>query len=109
MKLEYIQRTCGVPAEIGRRVKMDGRPGIIAADRGNYVGVNFDADKPGVIKNCHPVWKMEYGEMGTLRPMTRSQKRYQEFLSADSGLTFFEFLKWRHANKERLVELGYTP
>lgn len=41
--------------------------------------------------------------------LTRGQKRYREFLSADSGWTFGEFLKWRHANKHRLAELGYTP
>ncbi len=41
--------------------------------------------------------------------LTRSQKRYREYLSADSGATFGEFLKWRQANKHRLVELGYAP
>jgi hypothetical protein len=40
---------------------------------------------------------------------TRAQQRYQEFLEADSSMTFGEYLKWRHANRNRLVELGYTP
>lgn len=40
--------------------------------------------------------------------LTRGQRRYREYLSADSGATFCEFLKWRHANKHRLAELGYS-
>lgn len=70
---DYVKRHYGVPADIGRRVEVDGKPGIIAADRGHYIGVNFDADKPGVISNCHPTWRVVYGEMGTIRKLTRSQ------------------------------------
>lgn len=40
---------------------------------------------------------------------TRAQQRYQEFLEADGDMSFGEYLKWRHANKHQLVELGYTP
>lgn len=70
MNCEYVQKTYGVPACIGRRVTVNGRAGIIAEDRGNYIGVNFDDSKPGMIMNAHPTWKVEYGKMGKVRKMT---------------------------------------
>jgi hypothetical protein len=79
---EYVRKTYGVPACIGRRVKVEGKPGIIAEDRGNYIGVNFDSDKPGVILNAHPTWKVEYLRMGKIRKMTRSQRNYQDYIMA---------------------------
>lgn len=77
---EYVREHYGVPAEIGRRVTIDGRPGVITADRGHYIGVTFDDQKPNMIMNAHPTWKIEYGELGRVRPMTASQRRYQEYL-----------------------------
>ena len=59
---EYIKNHSGVPADIGRQVVVDGRPGIIAEDRGHYIGVHFDDDKPSVIVNAHPTWRVEYSE-----------------------------------------------
>lgn len=38
VSLEYIRRYYGVPAEIGRRVRIDGKEGVIAEDRGAYIG-----------------------------------------------------------------------
>ena len=43
---EYVRKYYKVPAELGRRVKIDGRPGIIIEDMGNYIGVNFDDTPP---------------------------------------------------------------
>ena len=83
MKCTYASEYYQVPADIGRRVVVSGMPGIIAEDRGNYLGVNLDSDKPGVIVNCHPTHEVEYGEMGKIRKMTRSQQRYQEYMDAD--------------------------
>ena len=83
MNCEYVRNYYGVPAEIGRRVVVQGKPGIIAADRGNYIGVNFDSDKPGDILNAHPTSDVQYLEMGKIREMTRSQRRYREYLNAD--------------------------
>jgi hypothetical protein len=83
MAFEYIKRVYGVPGDIGRRVIIEGRPGVIAKDCGNYIGVNFDADKPGVIKPCHPTWEVIYGDLGTVRKLTRSQQRYIDYLDAD--------------------------
>ena len=94
-RCEYVCRHYGVPADIGRIVIVDGRSGVIAKDRGNYIGVNFDDDKPGVISCCHPTWRVEYGEMGETRKMTRSQWRYREYLDSayfDAGDSFAKFL-----------------
>jgi hypothetical protein len=93
MSFEYVRKYYGVPACIGRRVKVDGQPGIIAEDRGHYIGVNFDSDKPGHIENAHPTWKVEYLGMGKIRKMTRSQARYQKYLDvSDCYESFAEFL-----------------
>lgn len=101
MSFEYINKTYRVPAEIGRRVTVDGKPGVIAEDRGHHIGVNFDADKPGVVKPCHPTWNVKYLGRGKIRKQTRSQARYQRFLEyGDSFSSFIEFLRW-DAAKER--------
>ena len=98
MSCPYVKQAYGVPADIGRRVVIDGEPGIIAADRGQYIGVNFDADKPGNIKNAHPTWRVEYQDMGKVRPMTKGQRRYSEYLDvADLYENFSHFLKARTA------------
>lgn len=85
----------GVPAEIGRRVTINGKPGIIAADRGHYIGVNFDADKPGVIHNAHPTWEVVYGEMGKVRKLSRYAARYSRYLEYGDGFdSFLDFCRW---------------
>ena len=89
MNCQYVREYYHVPARIGRRVEVNGKPGIIAADEGNYIGVNFDEDKPGVILNAHPTWKVEYLGMGKVRKMTRAQKRYQDYL--DVGDCYEDF------------------
>jgi len=100
MNCEYARDYYGVPARIGRRVVVHGRPGIIAEDRGHYIGVNFDADKPGMVFNAHPTNNVEYGEMGQIRKMTRSQQRYNEYLKcADCFESFADFLGIRREPK----------
>lgn len=101
MSCEYAREYYGVPAVIGRRVVVSGKPGIIAEDRGHYIGVNFDSDKPGVIRNAHPTSEVEYGEIGAVRPMTRSQARYKRFLEYGDGFdSFVQFCRW-DASPER--------
>ena len=102
MSCEYVREHYGVPAEIGRRVVVAGQPGVIAEDHGNYIGVNFDSDKPGVVLPAHPTWLVEYGEMGRVRKLTRAQRRYQRFLQADwfSG-SFGDWLKAGYSNEVR--------
>ncbi len=92
MNCEYVQNMYGVPACIGRRICFKGRHGTIAEDRGHYIGVNFDDDKPGSVFNLHPTWKVEYGEMGTVRKPSRSQQRYKNFISSEYPGTFGEWL-----------------
>ena len=92
MNCEYVRKYYNVPAEIGRRIIFYGKPGIIAADRGNYIGVNFDSDKPGHILNVHLTDKVIYGKMGKVRKMTRSQKRYQDYLSSEYPDSFADYL-----------------
>jgi hypothetical protein len=67
---KYIRDQYDVPADVGRRVVVYGKPGIIAEDRGHYLGVNFDCDRPGVIHNCHPTSEVVYGDMGHIRQPT---------------------------------------
>lgn len=89
---EYVREYYNVPAEIGRRVRISGKEGIIAEDRGNYIGVNLDDQKPGMIHNYHPTDGVEYLDMGTLRPMTRSQQKYRDYIHSETSLTFAEWL-----------------
>ncbi|BAN53661.1 hypothetical protein PP4_18080 [Pseudomonas putida NBRC 14164] len=51
---DYVRRHYGVPAEIGRRVIANGEPGVIMADRGQYIGVILDGDPKKRIRNYHP-------------------------------------------------------
>lgn len=91
----------GVPAEIGRRVTVYGKPGIIAEDRGHYIGVNFDCDKPGVIKNAHPTSEVQYHDIGKLRKPSKSRARYLRFIEYGDGFnSFLDFCRW-DANPER--------
>ena len=89
---EYVQGYYGVPACIGRRITFKGRHGVIAEDRGHYIGVNFDDDKPTVIVNLHPTWEVEYGEMGEVRKLTRSQQRYRDYMRGEYCESFAEWL-----------------
>lgn len=95
MAYEYVVKMYDVPACTGRRVVMDGKPGIIVKDMGHHIGVNFDEDKPGVVSPCHPTWEMEYGEIGEIRKPTRSQLRYQRYLEMEECFDDFKhFLLW---------------
>ncbi len=81
---DYVKEYYGVPACIGRRVVAYGKPGIIAEDRGCYIGILLDCDKPGDVNNYHPTDGIEYlNEIGKVRPMTRAQRKYQEYVHAD--------------------------
>ena len=104
MNCEYVQKTYGVPACIGRRVIAYGKTGIIAEDRRHYIGVLLDSDKPGLIKNYHPVDGIEYGAMGTVRKMTPAQARYRKYIKmADCFDDFKHFLKWESAQKRECI------
>jgi len=92
---DYIRSYYGVPACVGRRVTVDGRPGVIAKDQGHYIGVLFDSDKPKHISCCHPTWRVEYQGMGKVRRMTASQRRYDRYLEyGDCFDCFLDFCRW---------------
>ena len=99
---EYVRDTYGVPAEIGRRIRFRGdKEGVIIKDMGNYIGVNFDSDKPGIAKPLHPTWEVEYLEIGSIRKMTKSQKRYQEYCEIrDCFNDFAHFLRWKEYKRK---------
>ena len=101
MNCEYIQKHYAVPACIGRRVIAYGKPGVIAQDRGHHLGILLDSDRPGHILPYHPVDGIEYlDEMGKVRPMTRSQQRYQEYLEvADCYESFHHYLQCKEAER----------
>ena len=98
---EYVSETYGVPACLGRIISFKGRMGIIAEDRGNYIGVNFYEDKPWIIYNLHPTYEVEYMGIGKIRKLTPSQKRYQEYLKAKEWFdgTFKEWLVSQNKGK----------
>lgn len=102
MSFDYINKTYGVNAEVGRRVIADGKPGIITGFHGAHIVVNLDEHKPNIETYWHPTWEMIYLGKGKIRPMTAGQKRYQEFRDADwfDG-TFAEWLGIDKAAKER--------
>jgi hypothetical protein len=101
MSCEYVRQYYGVPAEIGRRVMVSGKPGVITADRGQYIGVTFDADKPYVVHNAHPTSEVEYLEMGRPRRLTRSQQRYSDYLDvADLYENFAHYLRTHRRSGE---------
>lgn len=107
MSCQYVRDHYSVPAEIGRLVTVSGKPGIIAEDRGHYIGVNFDSDKPGVIFNCHPTSEVEYGEMGRVRKPSRYQARYLRYIEYGDGFdSFIEFCRW-DAQPMRSWNRGY--
>lgn len=91
---EYVREHYGVPACIGRRVVVCGKMAIIAADRGHYIGITYDSDKPGVIRNAHPTHDVEYLDMGTVRPMTRAQRRYLHWLKVADCFPNWKFGDW---------------
>ncbi len=105
-QFDYIKQHYAVPAEIGRLVKVNGRSGVIVKDCGHHLGVNFDDDKPGVIRHCHPTWEVEYGEIGSIRKQTKSQACYQRYLEyGDRFENFIDYCHW-DASKNRLWNGG---
>lgn len=101
MDFEYINKSYGVNACVGRRVVVDGEAGIIVGANGARLKVNFDNTKASDYSYCHPTWRVEYLEIGKVRKLTAGQKRYQEYLDADTCCTFAEWLGVDKYSKER--------
>lgn len=99
MTCAYVKQYYGVPADIGRRVTVDGKPGVIAEDLGHHIGVNFDTDEPGHISPCHPTWRVVYGEIGVIRQLPKrkaaAKARYKRFMEyGECFENFRQFLAW---------------
>ncbi|HET8638122.1 MAG TPA: hypothetical protein VFL96_14835 [Acidobacteriaceae bacterium] len=60
MAYDYIRRTYGVEPQIGQRITMDGKPGVIVRPQGDpqYLRVRFDGQKH--VSNVHPTWRVDY-------------------------------------------------
>ncbi len=99
----YIKETYNVPADIGRKVIVNGKPGLIIKNNSHYLGVNFDSDKPGVISNCHPTWEVTYlDEFAQARQPTKAQLRYQRYLRHDDNFeSFIAFCYWDAAQQRK--------
>lgn len=97
---KFINRTYGVNACIGRRVIVYGKPATITADRGHYIGITYDTDKPSVVRNAHPISKVVYlDEVVKQRTVSRSARRYAEYLRSEVNETFAEWLGIRKEAK----------
>ncbi len=55
---EYINKSYGVSASKGQKIKMDGRPGTITGVRSAHLLIRFDGYKHS--SPVHPTWRMEY-------------------------------------------------
>ena len=55
---EYIRNTYNVPAERGRRIKYNNRPGTIVGANGAYLKIQLDGEKE--IGGYHPTYEIDY-------------------------------------------------
>lgn len=104
MSLDYIKQHYAVPADIGRVIHFQGRQGVIVGANNATLKVNFDDAKPNKYEYLHPTWNVEYGEMCKIRPLTASQKRYQEWRNSETDLTFAQ---WCGMDKKSKTERTY--
>lgn len=96
MSFEYIKQYYNVPAELFKEVIVGGKKGVITKDLGNYIGVNFYDELTYDPLPCHPTSEVEYLDTFNKKPpikkITRSAKRYREFLELDLDCSYKEYL-----------------
>jgi len=94
---EYIKNAYKVPAEMYREVIVGGKKGVITEDMGNYIGVNFYDNQTAYALPCHPTSEVTYLDTFNRNPpalkLSRSKKRYLDYLRADCSETFSEWIK----------------
>ena len=100
----YIQQYYQVPACIGRRVIAYGKPGVIAADRGHYIGVVLDGDAKRQVRNHHPEDGIVYGEMADKLPKAPKRSNYDRFNDEEWNCDFVEFLEINQPQFQRRME-----
>lgn len=95
---EYVNQYYGVSACVGRRVVAYGEPGTIVKDYGQYIGIVLDTAPHASPERYHPTDGIEYGDVVDYEPPSmnarqyQAKRNYQEFLDADCGYEFHEFL-----------------
>jgi len=95
---EYVNQHYGVNACVGRRVVAYGYTGTITKDFGHYIGIALDTAPHSAPERYHPTDGIEYGEVVDYEPpkinarQYQAKCNYQEFLDADSGHCFGEWL-----------------
>jgi hypothetical protein len=97
MNFSYVKSFYNVQAELGRVIIAYGKRGVIAEDRGHYIGVLFDADKAGEILNCHPTDGIQYlEEFSKIRKPKKSRQRYLDYKNDSEWFdgTFIEYCQW---------------
>jgi len=62
-ELEYIRKTYGVPAEIGRSILFNGSAGEIVGAQGARLKIRLD-ERPLETLLVHPTWMIDYYLMG---------------------------------------------
>jgi len=105
---EYVRDYYKVPAEYGRIVTVSGRTGIIIEDRGHYIGVNFDSDKPGQVSVCHPTSEVVYGGIGKPRKPSKSAARYQRYLSVSECFDNFVQFLYYETDQRNAEKCGFS-
>ncbi len=45
----------------------------------------------------------------TAPKVSRGEQRYRDYLRSECSMSFGEYLKYMHANRDRLTEIGYAP
>lgn len=106
MSLEYVRRHYGVPAEIGRAVRYKGRNGVIVGGRNAHVGIVLEGDKASAVGYYHPKTEgLEYlGTFAKVPKLTRSQRRYKEYLNSECCESFRWWIMTEKSRKERYRE-----
>lgn len=98
MTFEYVNKHYGVSACVGRRVIAYGEPGTIVKDFGYYIGIVLDTSPHAAPERYHPLDGIEYGDVVEYEPpklnarQYASKRNYNEYLDADSGQNFAEWL-----------------
>ncbi len=97
---EYIKNFYGRELFLNQIVYYKGERGIVLGAT-HYVEVNLDSDKPRHTVNIHPQdQNLEYtNKAGVPRKLTRSQKRYQEYIDSECCESFSEWLRIKEKTK----------
>lgn len=104
----YIRDYYQVPAEVGRRVRFEGKKeGVITSATNQYINIHFDGEKKPR-GPFHPTWEMEYLEMGAVPKMTRSQERYARYRSGDGAWDNFRQFLGYEKEERRAHRLGFS-